>query len=151
MANSKRDYRYGRIIGCYLLGRNGKRSLHPAVIVSPDNEIIQPEAFDPRNDRDNLVAVIGISTQYKKFDDPFLSLPYMASGHPMTGLTRDCAVILNWYAVIAIPDDSDFLAGDVPGGQLRKINDAIRRDLTAELGRHVGTFAQLLALLHPRS
>ena len=102
MAVAKPDYRLGRIICCYLLGRNGRREQHPAVIVSPDEEIIQPERFDPRAARgvikDNLIAVLGISTKYRNFQDPYIQLPSGAQ----TQLTSDCAVILNWIATPAI-------------------------------------------------
>jgi hypothetical protein len=132
------------------MGRNGKKELHPAVIISPDAEITQPEAHDPRKDGENRVAVLGISTQYRKFPDPYIALPYHVRNHAMTGLNRDCAVILKWYAAISIPDDCDFMAGDVPQQLMRTINGAVRADLIARLGKQIGTFAQLMERLRSR-
>jgi hypothetical protein len=120
----KPDYRLGRVVTAYLLGRNGKREEHPAVIISPDSEIIQPEDFDPRSSRGivsaNLVGALGISTKYGNFSDPFIALPPGTT----TELTRDCAVILNWYAVLDIPGDCEFLLGDVPPQLIQQINAA---------------------------
>lgn len=150
MVAARPEYRYGRILGCYLRGRNGKSELHPAVIVSPDAEIAQPEVVDPRKVILNPLAVLGVSTRYQSFNDPCIPLPFHPTSHPVTRLSRDCAVILNWYAVIAIPDDCHFFAGDVPPGLMRQINAAIRNHLTTLWGTQVGTLAQLLSRLHPR-
>src|SRR5256885_1835778 len=150
MTSAKSDYRLGRIVSAYLLGRNGKREIHPAVIISPDEEIIQPEAFDPRGGggelRDNYVPGLGISSQYRKFNDPYVPLPANAT----TGLTRDCAVILNWYALLHVEDDFEWFIGDVPPELMYRINQAYRADLTARLGGMVGTIVQLLSRLQPR-
>src|SRR6266550_3911878 len=146
MSVAKPDFRLGRIIYCYLLGRNGRREQHPAVIVSPDEEIIQPERFDPRAARgvikDNLIAVLGISTKYGNFQDPYIQLPLGAQ----TQLTSDCAVILNWIATPAIPDDCEFLLGDLPPLLMVRINAEYRRLLKDALSRAEGTLAETLNL-----
>jgi hypothetical protein len=81
-----RKYRRGRIVWARLRTRQGKKELHPAAIISADTEILQPGDFDPRSDfgKVNAVAVIGISTEYKKYP-PFVALPYFRSpsGHPV--------------------------------------------------------------------
>ena len=147
MARAKPNYRLGRIISCYLTGRNGKREQHPAVIISADAEIIQPEKFDPREAggivKDNLVAVLGISTKYRNFQDPYIRLPLGAQ----TQLTADCAVILNWVATPAIPDDCDFLLGDVPPALMLRINAEYRRLLKDVLSKAKGSLAEILNLL----
>ncbi len=150
VAEYRPDYRHGRIIIAHLLGRNRKREEHPAVIISPDSEIIQPEQFDPRLGEGsvaaNEIAVLGVSSHYLNFDDPHKQLP---TGPP-TYLTKDCAVILNWYAVLDIPDDCKYFVGDVPPHLMREINNIIRQDLRAKLGAMQGTIADLLAQLAPR-
>jgi hypothetical protein len=150
MAGSRSDFRLGRIVIAYLLGRNGKREQHPAVIISPDTEIIKPEDFDPRSGagkvRDNLVAVLGVSTKYRNFSDPHIRLP----SDSRTGLTADCAVILNWIAVLAIPDDCDFLLGDVPPALMLQINAEYRKMLRDKLAKQRGTLAEYLSLLGPQ-
>jgi hypothetical protein len=148
---AKREFRHGRVIACYLPGRNGKREIHPAVVISADNDIIQPEQFDPRKNRDNLLAVLGISTQYLKFSDPCIRLPHQGHGNSVTGLNKDCAVILNWYAAIYIPDDCEYLLGDVPRDLMGAINNSVRNDLTVRFGSQVVTLLQLITSLKPRS
>jgi hypothetical protein len=69
---------------------------------------------------------------------------------PKTQLTKDCAAILNWYAVLDIPDDCEYLLGDVPPELMRQINEAYRQHLTDRLGTMQGTIAYLLSLLAPR-
>lgn len=147
MATAKPDYRYGRVVIARLLGRNGKREEHPAVIISPDAEIVQPEHFDPRlgggGVAANLVAALGVSSKYREFNDPHVPLPV----GPQTQLTKDCAVILNWYAVLDVPDDCEYLLGDVPPELMRKVNESYRQDLKTRLGAMQGTIAYLLGLL----
>ena len=119
MVATKPDFRHGRIVIAHLLGRNGKREEHPAVIVSPDAEIIQPEQFDPRlgggNLPANLVAAMGVSTKFRQFQDPYIKLPVDAQ----TQLTKDCAAILNWYDVLDIPDDCEYFGCSRRGHPLR--------------------------------
>jgi hypothetical protein len=146
MAGARPDYRLGRIVSCYLLGRNGKKEQHPAVIISPDAEIIQPEKFDPRpagGVKENLVGVLGISTKYKNFNDPYIVLPKGAQ----TQLTADCAAILNWVATPAIPDDCEYLLGDVPPALMMRINTDYRRVLKDALMKMEGTVAETLTEL----
>src|ERR1700733_3591516 len=101
MAESRPQYRHGRIIGAYLRpSQTGPRQLHPAAILSPDSEIIQPEKFDARQGGENFVVVIGISTKYQFHPDPYIKLPFHPSGHPITKLTKDCAAVIGWYDVL---------------------------------------------------
>lgn len=150
VAASRPDFRLGRVVIARLPGRNGKREPHPAVIISPDSEIVQPEHFDPRlgggSVAENLVAVMGVSTKYRQFSDPFIPLPVGGQ----TLLTKDCAAILNWYAVLDIPDDCDYLLGDVPPELMHRINAAYRKYLREHLGALQGTVSYLLGMLDPR-
>lgn len=65
-------------------------------------------------------------------------------------LTQDCAVILNWFAVSAIPDDCEFLLGDVPPKLMVQINSEYRTVLQERLEEHQGTLAQFVGLLGRR-
>ena len=140
------DYRLGRILFCYLLGRNGKRESHPAVIVTPDAAIVQPTNFDPRGVGgtvlDNLIGVLGISTKYKEFADPYVKL----SAGPETELTEDSAVILNWIATPVIPNDCLFLLGDVPAPLMVQINSEYRKLLEEKFKQTKGPLAQALSI-----
>jgi hypothetical protein len=73
--------------------QKGKKEKHPAVIITADSDIIQPEQFDPRHDigKVNAVAVIGVSTKYLRYP-PYVALPYSPNkgGHTVTKLTQDC-------------------------------------------------------------
>jgi hypothetical protein len=89
---------------------------------------------------------MGISSKFRNFSDPYIQLPAGAQ----TGLTKDSAGILNWYAVLNIPDDCDYLLGDVPPNLMSQINDAYRKHLRQRLGMMQGTIAFLLELLARR-
>ena len=149
MAMGRPDFRMGRIIGAWLRTKKGPRELHPAVIITPDAEIVQPSDFDPRTGGDNVVVVVGVSTKYKLYSEPFIELPFQSGGHPVTKLTRDCAMIVGWYDAICIPDDVHFWAGDVPANQMTRMNDAVRADLVKRLGKEFNTLAEILPLLFP--
>src|SRR5437764_56032 len=109
-------YRHGRIVWVYLRSSvTGKREHHPAVIIDRDEDITQPEQFDPRtHPTDNLVYVVGISTKYRKYNLPCVRLPHSGAGHSLTMLREDCAAIIGWYHRLAIPDDVIGFGGDVP-------------------------------------
>ena len=86
-----------------------------------------------------------ISTKYRNFNDPYISLPSDAR----TQLTADCAVILNWFAVLAIPDDCDLLLGDVSPALMLGINTEYRKVLRSKLKEYRRTLADYLGLLGP--
>jgi hypothetical protein len=146
------DYRHGRIIGAYLTSSSGgKKQRHPAVILSPDSAIVQPEDFDPRGGGENLVVVAGISSQYKKYNFPYVQLPYDASnpsGHWQTKLHSDVAVIIGWYHVITIDDDRCYWGGDVPAAIMGRINQAVREDIDLRLAKDVTFLTHLRRLLN---
>ena len=75
-ATGRPDFRMGRIIGARLRTKKGPRELHPAVIITPDAEIVQPSDFDPRAGGDNVVVVVGVSTKYKCIPSPSLNSPF---------------------------------------------------------------------------
>jgi hypothetical protein len=89
---------------------------------------------------------MGMSTKYRQFADPYVTLPVGAQ----TQLTKDSAAILNWYAVLDIPDDCEYLLGDVPSPLMRQINGAYRKHIQGELGAVQGTLVYLLDLLSRR-
>src|SRR5688500_11600816 len=146
MAN---DYRLGRIIGAYLRSRKGKRELHPAVIISGDAEIVQPEHFDPRRHAgsDNVVVVVGVSTKFKLYPDAYVTLPFQRSGHAQTQLTQECAAIIGWYDRVVIPDECQFFAGDVPRPILNDLLRRTRDDIRRRIGREFQTLAEAMPLL----
>jgi hypothetical protein len=59
-------FRQGRILWARLRAQSGKKELHPAVIITADKDIVQPEQFDPRAriQAVNAVADIGVSTEF---------------------------------------------------------------------------------------
>jgi hypothetical protein len=143
-------FRHGGIVWAYLRSsRTGKREKHPAVILSDNADIVQPEQFDPRKGGDNTVYVIGVSTKYKSHALPYVQLPYESRGHPVTRLTHDCAVVIGWYHRVSIPDDVLAFGGDVPPDRMRQINDAVRQDLARKVQAQLQTVADMLGDLLP--
>src|SRR5437870_3948176 len=110
------SYRQGRILYAYLRSSaTGKMERHPAIILNADQDITQPENFDPRtSQRDNVIYAVGVSTKYKSFNVDYVRLPFTTAGHAQTGLREDCAAIVGWYHRIFIPDDVIGCGGDVP-------------------------------------
>lgn len=149
MAEKQREYRHGRIIGAYLRTRKGPKELHPAVIISPDEEITQPEDFDPRSGGENFVIVVGVSTKYTLYNDPYLKLPYASPFHPQTRLNKDAAAIIGWYDIVHIDDECQFKAGDVPPPLMIRLNQMIREDITKRIGREFRELAEIVPLLFP--
>lgn len=134
------EYRFGRIIWAYLRpsSKDRRKQLHPAVIISPDSEIVQPDRFDPRKNplQENSVAVVGVSTKFRNY--PALEhfvVPFHTSGHLETKLKSECAVIIGWYDIVAIDDEVVDKAGQVPTALMAKIDAAVRADITTRLGR----------------
>lgn len=131
-------YRHGRLVWARLRSASGQKELHPAIIISDNVEITQPEAFDPRVDfnRVNAVAVVGVSTEYKRYP-PFFSLPFLkkSGGHPQTKLTQECGACIGWYAWVVLEDDIDGRGGDVPSPEMKMIMEMIMQDLAGKLRR----------------
>src|SRR5437667_309497 len=139
---SRLRYRQGRIIWARLRARSGKKEKHPAVIITADQDIVQPEDFDPRKniDRVNAVAVVGVSTEYKKYP-PFVLLPYSSnpSGHPATKLTQACGACIGWYDWVALEDDVEGRGGDVPPIIMDQIMKAVANDLRIRLSKEAAS------------
>ena len=145
--STKAQYRLGRIISAYLRTKKAGKQRHPAVIITPDAEIVQPEDFDPRKGGENVLVVAGVSTKYKFYQEPHIPLPYHPSRQACTKLTQDCAVIIGWYDAITIPDDVLDFGGDVPPELMLQVNDAVRNDIARRIGNEFSTFAELVHLL----
>ena len=143
------EYRHGRIVWAYLRNAKGKREEHPAVILSPDESIVQPPDFDPRTSRENVIVVAGISTKYRNYATPFVPLPFRASpaGHPVTQLRKDCAAIVGWYHAIFIPDDVTAFGGEVPVKQLRELNAQVLNAYIAAVGKQYDNSLEMMAEL----
>src|SRR5215217_448511 len=129
-------YRQGRILWAWLRAQSGKKEKHPAVIITADRDITQPEDFDPRKDINtvNAVAVVGVSTKYRNYP-PYVALPYSPNpgGHPITKLTEDCGACIGWYDWVVLEDDVLGLGGDVPPADMDRIVNAIAKDLIEKL------------------
>lgn len=146
------EYRHGRIIWAYVRPstKDRRRQQHPAVIISPETEIIQPERFDPRKDptSENMVTVVGVSTKFRNYPEQrHVELPYRQGGHPETGLKAECAAIIGWYDVIAIPDDVSDMAGQVPSRIMRQIDEMVRQDIAKRLGKDFSLLGQAVLKL----
>jgi hypothetical protein len=143
------SYRRGRIIWAYLRSNlTGKREMHPAIILDRDQDIIQPANFDPRQPPyENVVHVIGISTKHKRYRLNYISLPFTNEGHSDTKLKVDCGAIIGWYDRLSIPDDvtgsNGGFGGDVPATVMTKIDEAVRQDLVARLGKQFETVQKM--------
>jgi len=147
MAKLRFPYRHGRIIGAYLRTEASGKQLHPAVILTPDAEITQPEDFDPRRGGENFVVVIGVSTKYAVYADPYIKLPYHESGHPVTKLTKDSAAIIGWYDIVHIDGERRFWGGDVPIGIMTEINHQSRIDIARRIGKEFKVMSEIVLLL----
>ena len=151
-------YRQGRILWARLRAQSGKKEPHPAVIITADCDIIQPQHFDPRRNLDqvNAVAVVGVSTKYVRYKMPHVRLPFSvgAGGHVITKLKEDCAACIGWYDWVVLEDDVIGRGGDVPPAEMDQIMGLIAKDfaskLTAKLksvGREMTDLHELLAAL----
>lgn len=151
------QYRQGRLIWAWLRSGSQKKERHPAVIISADSEIIQPERFDPRKDIDkvNAVAVVGVSTQFKRYP-PYVPLPYLSAsgGHPTTKLTEECGACIGWYDWVILEDDVIARGGDVPAPELERILEGVAQDLgrrlavkADQLSKELTGLSELLARL----
>lgn len=149
MPTSGPDYRHGRIVWAYLRTHKGKREEHPAVILTPDASIVQPEKFDPRTGDDNVVVVAGISTKYRQYSHPYVKLPFLPTpqGHPITELRKDCAAIVGWYQALFIDDDITAFSGDVPPAEMVELNAKVFNDYIAAVGDQYTTAIEMLARL----
>ncbi|HET6250116.1 MAG TPA: hypothetical protein VFE47_20665 [Tepidisphaeraceae bacterium] len=138
-------YRYGRIVYAYLANsKTHKRELHPAVILSDNDEIIQPEKFDPRKSpKDNSVRAIGVSTKYKTYSTAYVRLPFSADGRTSTRLKEDCGAIIGWYHRLVIPDDAIGFGGDVPAATMQRIDDVIRKEICAKFNKEYETLSEI--------
>ncbi len=117
------------------------------MILTATADIIQPEKFDPRSGADNAIVVAGISTKYAKHPQSFVKLPFRPSesGHPVTGLRKDCAAIVGWYQAIFIADDVTAFSGDVPIKELRELLDQVFADYVAKVGDQYITVLEMLS------
>ncbi len=122
--------------------------MHPAIVLDRNQDIIQPEQFDPRRPPyDNCIHVIGVSTKHKKYGAHYVSLPFAPNGHATTGLKEDCGAIVGWYERLFIPDDvtgsNGGFGGDVPPPVMNQILQAVREDLFRKLGKQLETVGQM--------
>jgi hypothetical protein len=144
-----RTYRHGRIIWAYLRSNlTGKRQLHPAIILNRNEDLVQPEDFDPRSAGDNIIHVIGVSTKHKQYNFPYVTLPFRPDGRVLTKLKQDCGAIIGWYDRLVIPDDvvgaGGGFGGDVPSAVMSQVDEAVRQDLVKRIGSQFQTIQAML-------
>ena len=143
-------YRQGRILWARLRAQSGKKEQHPAVIITADRDIIQPQQFDPRKNLDqvNAVAVVGVSTKYARYKMPHVRLPFSAGGHAITKLKEDCAVCIGWYDWVVLEDDVIGRGGDVPPAEMDRIMQLVAMDLGSKLSAKLKSVGREMADLH---
>ncbi len=150
-------FRQGRILWARLRSQKGKKELHPAVIITADQDIIQPEEFDPRQaiGKANAVAVVGVSTEFRKYP-PYILIPFSRNlgGHPTTKFSQECGACIGWYGWVVLEDDVAGFGGELPAALLNQIIDAIAVDLkkkvatkAAQLGKELVNVSELLGEL----
>ena len=106
------DLRQGRIVRVELLdpqGRNPK--IRPAVIVTPTDRI-RPDG------EVQVVAITGETAE--SAPDVSVLLPWLATGHSKTGLSKPSVAVVTWQAVVAASAIRD-VRGLVPATQLFEI------------------------------
>jgi mRNA-degrading endonuclease toxin of MazEF toxin-antitoxin module len=112
------DLRFGRIVRVELLdpqGRNPK--VRPAVILTPTHEIV------PTGDV-QVVAITGEVGAAPAAE--CVALPWLATGHPKTGLSKPSVAVVTWLATVPVRDIRS-ARGLVPAPQLLDITRRIVR------------------------
>lgn len=105
----------GRIVWTNIADANGIVKVRPAVIVTPTARLSGALAFD----------VVAISSRLPKpLPEDHVLLPWHPTGHPRTGLNRNCAAVCTWLAQIKENDIQD-VAGLVPTAVMNTILDKI--------------------------
>ena len=110
------DLRYGRLVWATLTDRRGKRADHPAIIITPNEELSEDEEL----------AVMAVTTSYGDPPPPHhIELPWNPDPRKVgTRLSRRSAAVVNWLNFIH-PRDIRRLAGDVPKPLMSQIQAAL--------------------------
>ncbi len=109
-------FEYGQIILVPVADGRGNIEPHPAVILSPTDQIVPGEKL----------RVVCVSTQ---LEDPrpshHIPLPWQRPRHPRTGLNKPNVAKCNWLARV---DQGDVIKvlGFVPPGHLARIEQELR-------------------------
>ena len=109
-------YEFGQIILAPVADGRGHVKPHPAVIVSPTEQIVAGAE----------IRVVCVSTQIEDPSPPYhIPLPWKRPRHPRTGLNKPNVAKCNWMARV---DPSDILAvlGFTPPGHLERIQEALK-------------------------
>lgn len=106
------DLKRGRIVWVELLdpqGRNPK--VRPAVILTPTNEITPTGEVQ-------VLAITGDTTAAPAED--CVELPWLATGHPKTGLNKPSVVVVSWTARVAVATIKS-VRGHVPATKMIEV------------------------------
>jgi hypothetical protein len=110
-------FEYGQIILVSLPDGHGNRTPHPAVILSPTDEIV-PGA---------MLRVVCVSSQVETpCPSHQIPLPWQRPHHPKTGLNKSNAAKCNWLAAID-PADVIKVMGFAPARHLARIEEEIKK------------------------
>jgi mRNA-degrading endonuclease toxin of MazEF toxin-antitoxin module len=108
---------YGRIVLVPIAAGHGNTKRHPAVIVSPNDEI--------RSGADLLV--VAVSTQIEEPRPSYhVPLPWQRPRHPRTGLNKPNVAKCNWFAKVD-PGAVIKILGFVPSPELARIEEELRK------------------------
>jgi hypothetical protein len=111
------SYEYGQIILVPMADGHGNVAPHPAVILSPTDQIVPAEKL----------RVVCISTQLEDPCPPYhIPLPWQRPRHPKTGLNKPNVAKCNWLARV---DQAAVIKvmGFAPPSHLAKIEQELRR------------------------
>lgn len=110
------DVKRGRIVWVELLdpqGRNPK--VRPAVVLTPTVDI------DPTGEV-QVVAITGETTASPA--EECVALPWLASGHPKTGLNKPSVAVISWVARVPVSAIQS-VRGNIPGPKMLDILERI--------------------------
>ena len=110
--------------------------------------MLDPQGRNPKNrrgvvvtknedlERGEPIVVAGITgTLQPPLGLEFVELPWKNPHHPVTGLTKRCAVMCSWIAVVD-PAAIIRVSGRVPGKQLIMVAEKTREAVARVLGPH---------------
>jgi mRNA-degrading endonuclease toxin of MazEF toxin-antitoxin module len=111
----------GRIVWGEIADPNGIKKLRPALIVTPNDQIVSGGSL-------TVVAITSRLTDPLPAD--YVLLPWHPQRHARTGLNRRCAAVCSWLVTISPNDIHDF-AGVVPSAVMTTILEKVAAALAS--------------------
>lgn len=109
-------FEFGQIILAPVADGRGHVKPHPAVIVTPTDQIVTGDG----------IRVVCISTQVEAPSPTYhIPLPWKRPRHPKTGLNKPNVAKCNWLARVE-PGDVIAILGFAPPGHLARIEEALK-------------------------